>query len=348
MARRKKLILIPFIVFLSSCSSTLYLAKAAKYEILLLSREKKIEKILSDPSASPELKKKLRFVLEVRKFGKEKLGLTPGKSYTYYADIHIKTAAYVLTAVKSLSWEVKTFWFPIVGRVPYLGFPNLDDAKKYAEKLKKEGYDVSIGEATAFSTLGYLPDPVTPLMLKSPPLLLAELLLHEMTHATVYFSGETPFDENLAVMVENLGGIEFAENKWGRESDQYKYAVDKWNDTILFSDFLKNVRVKLDALFKSDIPENKKLQEKGKLLKKFQQKFDKLPFKSDYFKGFNLLPPNNARLLGWLIYYEGISELYSAFNVGKGNLKDFLRFLKRKPGKISPWEWIKRWKSFHG
>ncbi len=349
MAKRKELILFLFpLVFLASCSTTGYLFKAAKYELLILSREKKIDRILADPDVSPDLKKKLRLVLDVRRFGREEIGLTPGRSYTYYADVDVKDAAYVLTAVKSLSWEVKRFWFPIVGSVPYLGFPSLNDARRYAAKLQRSGYDVSIGRATAFSTLGYLPDPVTPVMLRNPPLLLAELLLHEMTHATVYFAGETPFDETLAVMVENLAGMEFVRYRWGEESPEFEMAEKKWHDALLFSRFLDRLKGELDALYSSPGTTGEKLEKKEELYARYEEIFRKLNFETGYFTGVSFLPPNNARVLGWYIYYGRLNELYGIYGSDGKELKAFLSFLKKKPDGVSPWNWIKEWKNYPG
>ncbi len=335
-----------FPVFLTSCSNLLYLVKGAKYEILLLSHEKKISELIQRGDLPGDLREKLSLVLEVKRFAQQQ-GLTPGRSYEYYSDVKLRSAAYVLTAVKSLSWDVKTWWFPIVGRIPYLGFPSLKDAESYAEKLQDEGYDTDIGEATAFSTLGFLPDPVTPVMLERPAPLLAELILHESTHATIYFSGETQFDEHIAVYVENIGGIRFARIRWGPDSDEYKFLKNKWSDTLLFSSFLDEVKKGLDSTFAEKVDPSSKLEERKSFLEKKQNEFEKIAFKTDLFSSFSLLPPNNARLLQYLIYYQRISSMWKALNHST-NIKKIIDFFKKKPSGMDPWKWMEEWKNFPG
>ncbi len=349
MAKRKLLILFALVILFSGCNSFEYLFKAARYELLILTKEEKIENILKSQKIPLQLKEKLQLVLKVREFGREKYGLTPGKSYLYYAPVKIESAAYVLTAVKSTSWEIKTWWFPIVGRVPYLGFPSLKDAEEYARNLSKKGYDTSVREATAFSTLGYLPDPVTPLMLEYSPPILAEIILHEMTHATLYFAGHTMFDEHIAVLVENLAGLEFAKEKWGENSSEFTILKNKWMDTLLFSRFLSKAKKKLDSVYSSPIPKMDKLKKRASLLARMQSEFKKIPWKSNLFERFKLIPPNNAKFLQEWIYYGKIKILYNDFISGRKNLKGFLKFLGKKPSSIDPWNWAKEWaKNFPG
>ncbi len=349
MDKKSRLILLfSTLLFFSSCNTAEYLLKAAKLELNLLSHERKIDEVISDRLVSQVIKNKLRLVLTVRNFGIKNFGLTPGRSFLYYSRISENNLVYVLVAVKSTSWDVKTWWFPIVGRIPYLGFPDYDSALRYGEKLKKSKFDVDIRTAVAFSTLGYLPDPVTSILLEDSSLEVAETLLHEMTHETVYFYGETEFNEHLAILVENIGGIRFAKNYWGIPSPQEKKAEEKWHDTLLFGRFISEVKDELENIYKKNEPDSVKLEDREILLQKFSEEFNSLPFKSDEFNGFKLLPPNNARLLQVLIYYGKINSLYDDFKKCGISLKNFLEFAGKKPSHISPWKWVKKCKKYHG
>src|SRR6185312_14274837 len=98
----------------------------------------------------------------------------------------------------------KTWWFPIVGRVPYLGWFDRDDAHDFADELHREGWDSDVGAADAYSTLGWFDDPVLSTMIAGGDEAVGELvnvILHESVHATLYVDGQTRFNESLAEFV---------------------------------------------------------------------------------------------------------------------------------------------------
>jgi len=66
------------------------------------------------------------------------------------------------------------------------------------ERLKRKGYDVFLGGVEAYSTLGYLADPVLNTFLHRSDAELAELIFHELTHAKVFIPGDTDFNEAFA------------------------------------------------------------------------------------------------------------------------------------------------------
>ncbi len=65
---------------------------------------------------------KLAFVLEARRFAADELGIDVGDAYTTYTKLEHDTLALVLSAAYKDRLVPKTWWFPIVGRVPYKGF----------------------------------------------------------------------------------------------------------------------------------------------------------------------------------------------------------------------------------
>jgi len=104
----------------------------------------------------------------------------------------------VVYAAPEFSTESKKWWYPLVGSLKYRGFFNEKDARREAGMLKNKGYDVFIGGVEAYSTLGYLADPVLNTFLHRSDAELAELIFHELTHAKVFIPGDTDFNEAFA------------------------------------------------------------------------------------------------------------------------------------------------------
>ena len=88
-----------------------------------------------------------------------------------------------------------------MGRVPYLGFFRRKDAEPWIRRLENQGYETYIRTAGAYSTLGWFEDPVLPGMLKWSDYRLADTVLHELAHATVWIKGSVKFNESFASFV---------------------------------------------------------------------------------------------------------------------------------------------------
>jgi predicted aminopeptidase len=188
---------------LTGCSTAGYLAQAGFGQLDLLEARRDIDDVVQDRRTAPRLKKLLGRVDEIKRFG-EKHGLTPTSNYGTYADLGRPVAVWVVTAAEPLRFRNRTWSFPIVGSVPYLGFFDRDDARDLALGLRGAGWDVDLRGASAYSTLGWFADPVLSTMIADGDEALGELadvVLHESFHATLYVKGQSLFDESAADFV---------------------------------------------------------------------------------------------------------------------------------------------------
>ncbi|GHT80374.1 hypothetical protein FACS1894130_11490 [Spirochaetia bacterium] len=174
-----------------------------------LGRAVPLEKLGSGDNPTPDEEQLNRkFVArigDIRRFAMEELGLRETKNYTRYVKLDRDYLAAAVSAAERDAFVRYEWWFPVVGNVPYKGFFRAEDARREGEKLRKRDLDVWIRRVDAFSTLGWFRDPLYSYMRDYPVHELADLLIHELLHATVYLKGHSQFDEELAEFVGREG-----------------------------------------------------------------------------------------------------------------------------------------------
>ncbi len=144
-----------------------------------------------------EYRERFAQVHDALSFAKDSLGLDPGRAYRSYLH-HESPLLHVVSGSKAFSLQRLEWHYPILGSLGYKGFFYLQEAEREADFWRKKGYSVAIRPVNAWSTLGFLPDPVTTYMLNQKPGILYEILFHEISHRHVYVSGNDAFNENLA------------------------------------------------------------------------------------------------------------------------------------------------------
>jgi predicted aminopeptidase len=205
-------IAIPVLAALA-CTSCYYAHLAAGQTRLLVAR-RPLDAVLADPSTPEALREQLALVPQVRRFASE-LGLEVGDQYTSFVPWHGDRVVTTLVATRPGELEPAGFRFPIVGTLPYKGFFDPARAESEAERLRRAGLDVCVAAVAAYSTLGWLDDPVTGPMLAGGPDALVETLIHELVHATVFVEGEPEFNEGVASFIGQEGALRFFAGREG-------------------------------------------------------------------------------------------------------------------------------------
>lgn len=257
----RRLLLVPLLILLSGC----YLLRQAGGQIRMLLNAQRIDVLLADRDVPAKTKEKLKLVREIKSFGERELGLSPSGNYESFYDTQGQPITYLVSACRKERFEPYTWWFPIVGTVPYKGFFSKEDAIAEAKALEEQGLDVSLGTAAAYSTLGYFPDPVLSTMLDYPDEQLAALILHELTHGTIYLPGGTDFNEGLASFVGWQGALEFARARRGINSEAYDRTVRAFAAEERRDARSRELFKKLDALYRSGLPRERTLEEREKI-----------------------------------------------------------------------------------
>lgn len=272
-----------------------------------MSREP-VSKIIESKELASTETEKLRFSQLVLASAKNE-GLRVGSAYEFYVQVPGRAVTYTVQAALPSEMKLKQWWFPFVGSVPYLGYFDEKDRAEEAEGLRKKGYEVYEGAATAFSSLGWFSDPIYSSMLKRPDIELAHLYFHELTHRTVWLSGGVEFNENLAEFVADTLTRKFFNEK-SRVAELIRF--DEANeDYALFRKWLQNLRqaVEEDLAASGNLPVEDRVLRKNKIISLAVTQ--KPAFKRVDFVGSN--PWNNARILAAGLYTPDTSKFESAW-----------------------------------
>jgi predicted aminopeptidase len=236
---------------------------AGQFDIVLNSRD--IEDVYSDPGMTDARARKLDLVAASRRFAEERLGLKPSRNYTTYFDTGRGAVTYVVSACRADAFMPYLWWFPIVGSLPYKGYFNLEDALAEARALREAGWDVTVGESAAYSTLGWFRDPVFSSMLSLSDASLASTVIHELVHGTIYVPDHSDFNESLATFVGRRGALQLFEERHGRGSPRVEEVRARFEDEALFDDFIADLYARLSFLYASDRTREEKLAEREKV-----------------------------------------------------------------------------------
>lgn len=311
----------------------------AKGQVGILMNVEDVEDVLASKTFPDSLKAKIRLIEEIKQFGVDSLGLEPSKNYTTFYNQHGKPLIWVITASERYRIKAHEWKFPILGTFPYKGYFDSTRATREEQALKHAGLDTDIGEVSAWSTLGYLKDPILSSMLRRKEGSLANLILHELTHGTLFVKDNLELNENLASFVGDLGAIQFLTQKYGPDSRELKaYEFSKKYNDAYAQHILRGIG-KLDSLYntfdgKMSPDKRKDILKKNMILRivtdsdtllggKFSLRRNSRDIEKDL--------PNNAFFISYQTYRSRQNIFKHEFETKFGrDFKRYLAYLKEK------------------
>ena len=298
---------------IAGCESVSYYGQAIGGQLALFSRARPVDDWLSDPATTPELRNRLVRARGIRAFASRSLALPDNGSYHSYAQLDRPYVVWNVYAAGEFSVEPKQECFPFAGCVSYRGFFSEEDAKRHAESLRKQGYDVYMGGVAAYSTLGWFDDPLLSTFIGFSDTQLARLVFHELAHQEVYAKGDSVFNESFAVTVEEEGVRRWLEAE-GRsaELEAFRAAQQRRRD---FAARVKQTRERLASLYAAGGPKEALAEQK-------RGEFDRL--RADY-PGIVPAEPNNAFLVSIALYTEMVPAFERLLAACNGDLAEFYR-----------------------
>ncbi|MBM4339294.1 MAG: hypothetical protein FJ110_07100 [Deltaproteobacteria bacterium] len=314
---------------LTGCGNLLYFSKLGWHQSFITFQSVPVQEVLIDETVGDEAKEKIRFMQEVKRYGEEKLGLKRTGSYTKYFEVN-RPVLHVITGSEKDRLELYHWDFPIVGKVTYKSFFTLEGVQKEKRILEGKGFDTYLQQAAAYSTLGWLKDPIFSTMLKWDRPSLANITLHEMAHTTIYFKNETDLNEQLATFIGNQGAIDFLSEKYGAGSKEVALAIDYQKDDLLFANWIEEAYNGLSKFYSQPISREEKLKGREEIFESIQNKFAKMQgqFKTDCHKGFEKTKLNNAVLMAHRRYLYRPDRFEALYEKLGRDLKKVVEFFK--------------------
>jgi predicted aminopeptidase len=306
-----------------------------KGQLKIINGARPLSEVINDNTVSDTIKQRIYFIDSVRRFAIDTLKLKDTENYTTFYDQHDLPLLWVLTASEPFELKPYEWSFPLLGSVSYKGFFDYEDGAKEKLSLIAEDYDVDYGEVSAWSTLGWFKDPILSSMINKSKGQLAELIIHEMTHSTLYLKSNVDVNENLASVCGEQGAIHFLTSMYGDSSKELKSYLQRKEDYDRFSKQMLIGTQLLDSLYKTfgDSIVIIKKAAKNRMIKSIIQSFDTISFNSSSrYKGiFKDNFPNNADFLSFVRYDsqkdEMKRELVQRFN---GNIHLYIEDLRKK------------------
>lgn len=266
---------------------------------------------------------------DIKRFSVNELGYEPTKHYARIYPDHGQTLLWVLSASEPYAVKAYEWTYPLLGRLSYKGFFNKQEALNEQQRLEDQGYDVMLSPVSAWSNLGYWPEPLMEKHLYKPKAVFCELLFHELFHSTFYAPGRVELNENLADFIAEKACIQYLKNDPG-ETGRF---LEKNRFRRKTADFMLSEAKALNRFYDSirGLPNRAELkQNRLRSLSERITRFTNAPSGYRQGPGNELLQHRNAAFVPYLQYrslYDSLDFVFNNFY--KGLIKKMVRSLKQ-------------------
>ena len=311
------------VAFLPSCQTVRFYGQAVGGQVEILRKSRPNEQVIADPATPPVLRGQLESVDRIRQFASDHLSLPGDESYAKYADLGRKHVVWVLYAAPEFSLKPKTWHYPFIGKMDYRGYFREQDTEALAGELKRDGYDVFIGEVDAYSTLGWFHDPVLNTFVAYPDIDLAETIFHELTHRKYFRRGDTVFNESFANVVAEEGVKRWLKHE-GRLADLKKYEGRLVRRREFYQEIDRS-RLKLERLYASGQSAPVMREQKQAILMKLRDQFRELRRRwgGHGLEGWLRKDINNGHIVSLKIYADHMPPFQQLLTECGGDLDLF-------------------------
>jgi len=310
----------------TGCSTVAYYSQAVAGQCQILVGQKPIATMMDDPNVSTDLRRQLQLVLKLRLFARDELKMNPAGNYLRYRALDRKFALWVVYAAPEFDTELKSWWYPVVGRFTTRGFFKESAARAYAKRLEGKALDIYVGGASAYSTLGWFDDPVLSTFINYSETELANLIFHELAHHHLFLPGDATFNESFATAVAEIGVARWLEIQHdAAKRDEYLAQRKRARE---FNEMLFEAREELRKMYASDKTAIQKRKSKAQIIDQLKSRIMELsqadPL-NKHLANWTKRRINNALLGATAVYYRQVPAFINLF---ENNNEDFSAFFE--------------------
>ncbi|MCH7695059.1 MAG: aminopeptidase [Proteobacteria bacterium] len=313
-----KIITLIFVIICSaslcSCTTLSYYGQSISGQLELLRKREPIDELLATSGLTDQLRAELQQVLQIRDFASETLQLPDNDSYRTYADLGRPYSVWNVIAAPEFSLEPLKWCFLIVGCLPYRGYFSKQQAMRYAEKLRSQGYDVHVGGVSAYSTLGWFDDPLLNTMLRDDITHTARVIFHELAHQKIYIKNDAHFNEAFADSIALIGVRQWLRSKLDPDALlQFEQSQARESE---FIQLILTYRSELESLYRRHLSVQEKRLEKSAIFNRMGSDYREIRSDwgehGDYDAWFGN-GINNAKLSAILTYRDLVADFMALF-----------------------------------
>ncbi len=286
---------------------TRYVIQAGLGQAELWSVARDIDDVIRDPETDERTRVLLKETRVIMNFAKSH-GFSSQGNYEKFVELERGQVVWFLAAASPLKLEPEIWNFPLVGSFPYLGWFDYREALQIRKRLKARGLDAYMRPVRAYSTGGWLDDPILSTMFSSEDdafRYLSNILLHELTHANLFVEDQATFNESIASFVGDTMADEYLAWRFGEASEEVRLYREEAELSAKRGSRFVEAHNALEALYASTKSDAQKLAGKERITAALQHELH-LSWR-----------PNNASLVGFKVYNTGQDEfaaLYEACN----------------------------------
>ena len=267
--------------------------------------------LVAAPGTPERVRERLADVAAARAFAVDALGLPDNGSYRSYVALDRDYVVVNVFAAAEFSLAPKHWCYPFVGCTAYRGYFSETDAKRYAARLSRAGFDTATSRVRAYSTLGRFRDPVLSTMIAGSSDAAVSLMFHELAHQVVYVRDDTAFNESFASFVAAEGLRRWRERQ-GRTVDAR--ALDARREALRVA--LEELREALQVVYDGPGDDDARRAAKARLFEAFADEWRRLG-------GRPPAPDNNAALVPIALYADRTAAFAALLEASGGDLPRF-------------------------
>jgi predicted aminopeptidase len=301
-----------------------------------------MSEVISASQTNQATRQRLMLAEDIKAYAIQELGLEGSDNYTTFSDIGNGPVVWALTVCEKDRLDPHRWSYPVIGSAPYRGFFDRERGERERKRYDLLGFDTHLRGVSAFSTLGWFRDPLLSSMLNYPAIDLADVIIHELTHATIWIENDADFNESLATFVGREGAKQWARTEFPSGVDSLATRERGRRDRVKYRTLMHSLASRLDSIYSLDILRSDKLALKGLEVARIREDAEIRDWETAHYRDPKSWKINNATLSLFRTYYQK-TDVFDRVLEMTGGLKSAMVIFERCEEQKDPEAYLENW-----